>query len=97
MHHEPRSFSIPPSTNQLILRDFITYVVKGDPEAKEIKIPALAAFYFVDDAGARMKKVDFEVKGREKGEEGAAIESVEIYLDASEVFARIQGVKNGTL
>ncbi|KUJ20092.1 uncharacterized protein LY89DRAFT_470617 [Mollisia scopiformis] len=97
MHHSTRSFTIPADKNQIFLRDTISYVVKGDPEAKEITIPALGAFFLVDDAGDRIGKVDLKESDKEKTEEGAVIERLEVYLDASEVFARIVGVRDGTL
>ncbi|KAF8849172.1 hypothetical protein BDZ45DRAFT_680682 [Acephala macrosclerotiorum] len=97
MSHQTRSFTI--SNNTLFLRDFITYVVKGDPEKKDISIPALGVFEMVEGAVERMGKVDLSEGKEGKGnwEDAAVVKGLEIYLDASEVFGRIQGVKEGRL
>lgn len=71
--------------------------MKGDPEKKEIKIPALGLFEMVEGAGERMKLIGKGSVGDGEGEEVAVVKGLEIYLDASEVFGRIQGVKEGRL
>ncbi|CZR59021.1 uncharacterized protein PAC_08913 [Phialocephala subalpina] len=93
MSHQTRSLAV--SKNTLFLRDYIIYIVKGDPEKKEIKVPALGVFEMVENAGERIGRVDLSGKG--EGGEAAVVKGLEIYLDASEVFGRIQGVKEGRL
>ena len=63
--------------SRIYLRCFITYVVKDDPENKKIRIPASGCFHLVPEA--------------RKGE--VVIRKFDVYLDASEVFARIEDVK----
>ncbi|PQE08937.1 Cystinosin protein [Rutstroemia sp. NJR-2017a WRK4] len=53
---------------------FITYIVANDPEEKKIKIPAFGKIFLVEEGK----------------EEAGKMERFEVFLDPSEVFARIQ-------
>ncbi|KAM3073398.1 hypothetical protein ACMFMG_004702 [Clarireedia jacksonii] len=60
--------------NKIYESCFITYIVANDPEEKKIKIPAFGKIFLVEEGD----------------EEAGKIERFEVFLDASEVFRRIQ-------
>jgi hypothetical protein len=59
----------------------ITYVVKNDPEALAMKIPAMGVFHIIEGG-----VVDVE-------SEEAVLEKFEVYLDNSGVSARVTEIQ----